>query len=128
MQHVPFKHSKEITVPNKNNVIIDYDESAGEYVAFFSDSIVCRVRKSASFKSKGDLDHYLQQFCNDKTVQYGRIEFVMRVGRRIATRKEYSLDSWNPGTAYLDFMAHCERRHPKVYDNPKREIESSFGW
>lgn len=124
--HVPFRYAREIQVPTQDNVIIDYDEQAGQYVAFFSDSMVCRVKKTATFKSKADMDHYLQSFCHGKNVQYGKIRFVMRLGGRKVCSKDYTLSNWNPISAHADFVKHCMEKYPKQYATKKREIDSSY--
>ena len=124
--HAPFRHAKEIAVSNKDHVLIDYDENEQQYVAFFTDKIVCQVNKSATFKSKEDLDAYLQQFCNRKSLQYGRIRFQMRVGKRVVFTKDYSLSTWNPQTAQIDFTNRCIDDHKRAYHAQARTIEMTY--
>lgn len=126
MSHAPFRHAKELEVITKDQVLIDYDENEQQYVVFFTDKMVCHVNKCATFKSKDDVDAYLQAFCNQKHVQYGRIRFAMRVGRRIVFTKDYSLSAWNPTTANLDFVNLCMQKHKKAFDHEYRDISSEY--
>lgn len=126
MSHVPFRHAKQIEVLTNDQVLVDYDEAEGHYVAFFTDKMVCRVNKCATFKSKDDLDSYLQQFCHEKGVQYGRIRFVMRVGKRVVFTKDYSLSAWKPTMAQMDFTNLCIKEHGRAYHAQNRKIESSY--
>lgn len=126
MSHVPFRYAKEIEVQNKDQVLIDYDENEQQYVAFFTDKMVCHVNKSVTFKTKDDLDTYMQQFCNQKSLQYGRIRFQMRVGNRIVFTQDYSLSAWNPQTAQMDFVNRCVKDHKRAYDLKTREIEMKY--
>lgn len=124
--HVPFRYAKEIEVDTKDNVIVDFDEGEKQYVVYFSDKMVCRVTKSATFRTKADMDHYLQAFASGKTVQYGRIRFVMRIGQRVITERTFSLSTYTPMMAHLEFAKYCQETYPKLYKAIGREIDSEY--
>lgn len=124
--HIPFRHQKQVAVTDKDHVVIDYDDGSKEYVAYFAENIICNVVKSANFRTKADLDVYLQTFCNQKTLHYGRVRFNLRLGRRTVCSKEYNLSSWDPIHAHMDFVETCLTEHPKPMGNPKRQIETSY--